>query len=203
MPVLIADDDAVHRRLVEAVVRAKGLEVVSCRDGDEAWARLQGPDPPELAVLDWMMPGLDGPEICRRLRARRAPAPATYVILLTANDRLEQIVAGLDAGADDYVTKPCRLPELVARIQVGLRVVELQRALARRVAELEDALGRVRQLQGLLPICAYCKRIRDDRNYWEQVENYISRHGDVQFSHGVCPECFERVMREEIGRPPR
>lgn len=200
MSILIADDDPVHRRLVEMALQARGLEVVGCRDGDEAWDRLQEPGAPELAVLDWMMPGLDGPEICRRLRQRRDAAAPTYVILLTANDRVEQIVAGLDAGADDYVTKPCRLPELVARVRVGLRVVELQRALARRVAELEDALARVKQLQGLLPICAYCKRIRNDQDYWDQVEIYISRHADVQFSHGVCPECFERVMREEVER---
>jgi len=152
-------------------------------------------------VLDWVMPGLDGPEICRRVRAREAATP-TYLILLTANDRVDQIVAGLEAGADDYLTKPCRLPELVARVRVGLRVVELQRALADRVAALEEALARVKQLQGLLPICAYCKRIRDDRDYWDQVESYLARHADVQFSHGICPECFERVMREEVGRDP-
>jgi sigma-B regulation protein RsbU (phosphoserine phosphatase) len=199
--ILVADDDPVHRRLVEAALVSRGFAVVSCRDGDEAWAGLARPDAPELAVLDWVMPGLDGPEICRRVRAREAATP-TYLILLTANDRVDQIVAGLEAGADDYLTKPCRLPELVARVRVGLRVVELQRALADRVAALEEALARVKQLQGLLPICAYCKRIRDDRDYWDQVESYLARHADVQFSHGICPECFERVMREEVGRDP-
>ena len=87
--------------------------------------------------------------------------------------------------------------EPVSRLQVAVRVISLQQRLAERVAELEAALGRVRQLHGLLPICAYCKRIRDDQNYWRQVESYLADHSDVQFSHGICPSCLERVMSEE------
>jgi response regulator RpfG family c-di-GMP phosphodiesterase len=110
-------------------------------------------------------------------------------------------VAGLDAGADDYVVKPFDQEELRARVQVGIRVLKLQRSLADRVTELELALDRVNQLQGLLPICCYCKRIRDDRNYWHQVEAYIENHSDAQFSHGVCPECIEK-LRGQIKRRP-
>jgi len=83
------------------------------------------------------------------------------------------------------------------RLQVAVRVISLQQRLAERVAELESALGRVRQLHGLLPICAYCKRIRDDQNYWRQVESYLADHSDVQFSHGICPSCLERVMSDD------
>ena len=108
------------------------------------------------------------------------------------------MITGLKAGADDYLTKPVIVGELEARLQVASRVVALQERLSRyRVLELEEALRNVRQLQGLLPICAYCKRIRDDKNYWSQVETYLADHSDVQFSHGICPSCFERVMRED------
>ena len=144
-----------------------------------------------------MMPELDGVEICRRARKRPDPQPL-HIILLTARGRKEDIIAGLQAGADDYVTKPFDHEELRARVQVGVRVVELQAALAVRVVELEEALARVRQLRGLLPICSYCKKIRDDKNYWQQVEQYVGAHSDVQFSHGICPDCYQKVVEPQL-----
>jgi CheY-like chemotaxis protein len=207
--VLIAEDDPPSRRLLEATLRRWGHEVAVTTDGDEAWAALQRPEAPSVAILDWMMPGLDGVEICRRLRAQGSPTPP-YVILLTANTRRADVVAGLEAGADDYVGKPFDHDELRARIIVAARVVELRRKLAERVRELETAMSRVKQLHGLLPICAYCKKIRDDRNYWQQVEQYVSAHSDAQFSHGICPQCYEqmiapqlRAMREARGEQGR
>ena len=115
-----------------------------------------------------------------------------YVILLTARDARADVVAGLDAGADDYLIKPFDLEELRARVQVGRRLVALQDRLADRVAELQEALTKVKQLNGLLPICAYCKRIRTDQNYWEQVEHYVAEHSEAQFSHGICPPASTR-----------
>jgi CheY-like chemotaxis protein len=201
MRILIADDDPVARVTLTELIRSWGCDLVAASDGLEAWRLLEAPDAPSLAVLDWMMPGLDGLEICRRVRQHRDRDAPAYLILLTANRRQEDIVAGLNAGADDYVVKPFHPLELRARLNVGIRVVELQRALGAQVTELEHALSRVRQLQGLLPICAYCKKIRDDRNYWTQVEAYVSRHADVQFSHGICPECYERVIAEFEASP--
>jgi CheY-like chemotaxis protein len=197
MRVLIAEDDPVSRRLLEASLTRWGHEPVVTVDGTQAWSALSGPDAPRLAVLDWMMPELDGVEVCRRVRARASPI-APYLILLTAKQGPEDIVTGLEAGADDYLTKPFDRGELRARIQVGVRLVELQQSLAARVTELEQALANVRRLQGLLPICAYCKRIRGDGDYWEQVERYISAHSAAQFSHSICPECYERVIRPEL-----
>jgi CheY-like chemotaxis protein len=167
-----------------------------CPDGAEALRRLRSPDAPRIALLDWVMPSLDGIDICRAIRDIETPTQP-YLILLTARSRPEDIVAGLNAGADDYITKPVDRDELQARLQVGMRIVGLQRRLADRVDELETALANVRQLQGLLPICAYCKRIRDDKNYWNQVETYLGEHADVQFSHGICPSCLDRVMNDE------
>jgi response regulator RpfG family c-di-GMP phosphodiesterase len=119
-----------------------------------------------------------------------------YLVLLTALEARKDIVAGLDAGADDYIVKPFDPDELRARLQVGVRVLTLQERLAERVAELEAALGRVKRLQGLLPICSYCKRIRGDDQYWQSVDAYIAEHSDAQFSHGICPPCYEEAQKE-------
>jgi sigma-B regulation protein RsbU (phosphoserine phosphatase) len=198
MRILIAEDEAVSRRLLHKSLGLWGYEVVVCEDGSHAWEMLQGADRPQIAVLDWMMPGMDGPDICRRVRTEGGPQQP-YLILLTGRTSMEDIVTGLKAGADDYLTKPVNREELEARLGVAVRIVKLQQGLAQRVSELEQALSRIRQLQGLLPICAYCKRIRDDQNYWSQVETYIAEHLDVRFSHGICPSCLEQVLRQEAG----
>ncbi len=196
MNVLIAEDDPVSRRLLEATLTRWGYQVVVTVDGRDAWDKLQQPGAPQLAILDWMMPGMDGVQVCRNLRGLKE-TEGVYIILLTAKGEKSDIVAGLDAGANDYVTKPFDREELRARLRVGVRVLELQESLAQRVRELQAALQHVRQLQGILPICCYCKKIRNDQNYWQQVEAYISTHSDARFSHGICPDCWEsRVMPE-------
>jgi phosphoserine phosphatase RsbU/P len=199
MRVLIAEDDPVSRRVLSATLTRWGYEVVVTVDGSQALAALGEPEAPALAVLDWMMPGLDGVEVVRRLRAAKGGG-TPYCILLTAKGAREDLVAGLQAGADDYIVKPFDREELRARVQVGQRMVELQQALADRVRELEQALGQVTQLQRLLPICTYCKRVREDQDYWQEVEAYVGRHTGVQFSHGICPTCWETVVRPEIAR---
>jgi sigma-B regulation protein RsbU (phosphoserine phosphatase) len=197
MKVLIAEDDPVSRRLLEATLNKLGYEVVLASDGAEAWAVLQREDSPSLAILDWMMPQIDGVEICRRVRNLPTATPP-YLVLLTAKDQKTDVVVGLDAGANDYLTKPFDRSELRARIQVGTHVLELQKALVGRVRELEDALSQVKQLQGLLPICSYCKKIRDEQNYWQRVESYLSAHAQVVFSHGICPDCYRTVVQPQL-----
>lgn len=197
MKILIAEDDPVSRRVIEATLVKWGFEVVTTTGGTEAWAAISAAGAPRLAILDWMMPEIDGLEICRRARQRPNPQPL-HIILLTARGHKEDVIKGLQAGADDYVTKPFDHEELRARVQVGVRIVELQAALGDRVVELEDALARVRQLRGLLPICSYCKKIRDDQNYWQQVEQYVGAHSDVQFSHGICPDCYHKVVEPQL-----
>jgi CheY-like chemotaxis protein len=195
--VLIAEDDPISRRLLEATLQRWGYEVVVTVDGAAAWTGLSDPGAPTVAILDWMMPGLDGVEVCRRVRARGGPT-APYLILLTAKGQREDVVAGLEAGADDYVTKPFDREELRARLKVGMRIVDLQKSLADRVQALEEALSQIKELRGLLPICAYCKKIRSDRNYWQEVESYITERSAAQFSHSICPDCYERVVRPEL-----
>lgn len=122
----------------------------------------------------------------------------TYVILLTSRDSSADIVTGLKAGANDYVTKPANEDELVARVSVGARVVALQLALAERVRSLEEALANVKALQTRLPMCAYCKSIRNDQNYWEKVETYFHDHSGVSFSHSYCPTCYGRFVTPQL-----
>jgi phosphoserine phosphatase RsbU/P len=197
MKIVIAEDDIVSQRLLDAALRKWGYDVLSCANGLEADQILRSPDTPRMAILDWMMPGMDGVRVCQQARQRRQSKPV-YIILLTARGRSEDVVAGLEAGADDYVTKPFYPEELEARLKVGLRIVDLQSRLAERVSELESALSRLKQLQGLLPICSYCKKIRDDRNYWLQIESYVSEHSEAQFSHSPCPKCLQKIARGEL-----
>jgi len=189
MRVLIADDDVVLRHSLRTQLERWSFEVVECADGTQAWDALQRESSPSLAIVDWEMPGIDGPTLCQELRQTPSLA-GMYVILLTGNQDRRQVVSGLESGADDYITKPFHWDELRARLNIGSRIVTLQRALGSRVLELQTALANVRQLSGLLPICAYCKRIRDDKDYWQQIEKYLSERSDANFSHGICPDCF-------------
>jgi CheY-like chemotaxis protein len=197
MKILVADDDPTCRTLIRGLLRSWGRECQLASDGDEAWEMIRGSDCSILAILDWTMPGLDGLELCRRIRALPA-GRLVYAMLLTARTGREDVLEGLRGGADDYLTKPFDPQELFARIQIGERMLGLQRSLARRVQELEAALASVKQLQGLLPICCYCKSIRNDDHYWQQVEHYIGTHAGVKFSHGICPPCYEKVVQPQL-----
>ena len=197
MKILIADDDRVTRRMLESVVSEWGYEPVLASNGQAAWDILREADSPPLAILDWLMPEMDGLEVCRRVRAERT-FPSSYLLLLTVKGSRDDIVTGLRAGADDYIAKPFDLEELHARLHTGLRIVDLQGKQAEQLRQTEEALARVKRLQGLLPICCYCKQIRDGENYWQAVEEYISTHADVCFSHGICPSCYETRLKPEL-----
>jgi DNA-binding response OmpR family regulator len=198
MRILVAEDDAVTRKLLESTLGRLGLDVITAADGNAAWNALEtlkGKDAPELAVLDWMMPGLEGIQVLRRLRTTPG-FELLYVILLTSRTDKEDVAYGLAAGANDYIAKPFDPSELEARVRVGERMVKLQRSLAARVAELEVALAHVQRLQGLLPICSYCKKVRNEADYWEQVDSYLTSHSDIRITHGICPQCLETMMKQ-------
>ena len=187
MKVLIAEDDGFFRKMLEQLL-APDYEVTTVDNGILAWDVLQEADPPRLAILDCVMPGLSGPQVCRNVRSNPRTA-ATYLIVLTAKNSVPDIVAGLRAGADDYLTKPFHAEELRAHLRVGQRVIDLQSALERQAHVLSEALKREKLLQHLLPMCPVCKAKRIDSKYWEDLENYIRTSG---ISAGKCPTCSVR-----------
>lgn len=195
--ILIAEDDFVSRRLLEKSLKNWGYQVVVVEDGKSALQALQSDNAPQFAILDWMMPGMTGVEVCKAVREQKNDS-YTYIILLTALEQIEHMVEGFESGADDYVAKPFQAQELKARIKVGLRILHLQRSLSEHVNKLQTALDNINTLEGLLPICSYCKRVRDDKNYWMQVEEYISVRSNVDFSHSICPECYEKIVIPEL-----
>ena len=189
MRLLVADDDLVLRHALRVQLERWEYEVVECADGAAAWQVIGDSSPPPMAIIDWNMPGSDGPTLSQEIRETPALS-GMYIILLTSNASKQDMITGLESGADDYIVKPFDWDELKARLRIGNRIVSLQQALAARVDELQQALSNVRALSGLLPICAYCKRIRDDKDYWTQIEHYLAVHSDARFSHGICPECL-------------
>jgi DNA-binding response OmpR family regulator len=195
--ILAADDDAVTRRALAHAIEACGWRPHVVASGEDALAELTKPNGPLVAILDWIMPGLSGVEVCERVRqVKREVQP--YLIMGTVRDETREVIVGLDAGADDYMIKPIDPHELGARVRVGLRTIALQQMLCSRVADLQQALSHVKELRGLLPICAYCKRIRDDQNYWQTVEEYLLEHTDVSFSHAFCPVCIKTHIDPEL-----
>ena len=151
MRVLLAEDDPVSRLMVQAVLKKSGRDAVAVEDGGRALEALSLPDAPRLAILNVMMPVMDGFEVCRRLRALPG-GERLYLIMLTAMNGPEHVVAGLSAGANDYMGKPFVKEELLARVRAGERMIEQREALEKRVTELENAVAHIRSSQGTPPL---------------------------------------------------
>jgi DNA-binding response OmpR family regulator len=183
--ILAVEDDPVARAVLRKALQKLGHEVIEAKDGQEAWALMEA-EPVRVIVSDWMMPNLSGLELCRELRARSG-SEYVYFILITANsaDSANRIEAA-DAGVDDFLSKPLNVEELWMRLRVAERILRFA--------------TQVRQLEELLPICSYCKKIRDDQNYWQQMEGYINERTGSEFSHSVCPDCMVRVVQPEIDK---
>ena len=197
MRIMIAEDNPETQVLLKSNLEKWGYDVMVAGDGEGAWSGLQAQNAPPLVLLDWMMPGLDGLEVCRRVRGKLSDK-AFYIILLTAKSNQEDIIAGLQSGADDFLSKPFDMQELQARIKAGERIVNFQLDQASRVEELHEQLMRVKELEGFLSICAYCKKIHVQKESWEQVESYISKRLNTKFSHTICPPCYEKHVEPEL-----
>ncbi len=183
MKILAVEDDAVSRAVLRQALLKLGHEVVEAANGRDAW-KLLGSTPVRVVVSDWAMPQMDGLELCQRIR-KAADADYTYFILLTARDHTdENQQAAADAGVDDFLTKPLDFDELWTRLRVAERILRYA--------------TQVRQLEEMLPICSYCKKIRDDQNYWQQIEGYINERTGSEFSHSICPDCYQRVVIPEL-----
>lgn len=182
MRVLLVEDEPLARRRAEGLLARLGHEVVLADDGLAAWAIWQQ-DAFDLVLTDWSLPGMDGLELCRRIRTDRRPG-YTSVLVQTVRSGKQNFLEAMDAGADDFLEKPLEKDTLAARLGVAARIRDLYRELDR--------------LRGLIPICSYCKKVRSDGDYWQQVEAYVSARSHALFSHTVCPECYEGVLLPEM-----
>lgn len=183
--ILVVDDQPANLKVLLSFLQEHDYRVYMVDSGQRALDILPKIQP-DLVLLDVMMPGMNGFEICRRIKADKELA-ALPIIFMTALDSVRDKVAGFSAGAVDYITKPFQQVEVLARINTHI-------TLRKRERELEEALEEIKTLTGILPICAYCKQIRNDNGYWQQVEEYITQHSQAMFSHGVCPTCYKKVM---------
>ncbi|MCD4776767.1 MAG: response regulator transcription factor [Candidatus Aegiribacteria sp.] len=190
MRILVVEDDLSTRKTLFGLLQKCGHDTNAVASGEEAWELIRQPDAPRLILLDWLMPGLDGIHLCKKVRSIDKEDPY-YIIMLTVKDNKKDIVEGLNTGADDYITKPFYPEELRARINAGQRIIEMQNRLRNRAIDLQDSLDHIKILQGILPICSFCKKVRDDKNYWQQVDDYIETHTEAQITHSICPECME------------
>ena len=196
--VLLAEDHVPSREALKTLLERHGFRVSPAATGAEGRDILTDFDPPTLALVDWMLPEMSGIELCRAIRTLKS-AHYIYFIVITARDNVEDLAEAFAAGADDFIRKPFEPVELVARLKSGQRIVELEQRLAGRVQEIETALERVRALERLVPVCMYCKRVRKDQTYWQEIDEYIHLQTGTDFSHGICPECMSAV---EIGARP-
>lgn len=183
MKILTVEDDLVARKILVQALHRLGYNTAEAADGEEA-LRVIEQEPVRVIVSDWLMPGIDGLELCRQIR-RRVNTEYTYFILLTSReaDPTNQREA-IDAGVDDFLTKPLDMQELWMRLRVSERILKFT--------------TQVRQLEAFLPICSYCKKVRDDQNYWQQIEGYINERTGSEFSHSICPDCYQRVIVPEL-----
>jgi DNA-binding response OmpR family regulator len=183
MKILIAEDDQISRKLLSTTLKQFGHEVMAYDNGADAWAAYDA-SPVRVIVSDWLMPELDGLDFCRKVR-KRASTEYTYFILLTANVQgKDTYMEAMQSGIDDFLAKPLDREQIWMRLKVAERILRYTREIS--------------NLESMLPICSYCKKVRDDNNYWQQVETYISNYTGTNFSHSVCPTCYDQQVKPQI-----
>ena len=184
----MAEDDPISARLLQAALSKFGYDPVVARDGAEAWDKFDR-EPFRMIVSDWMMPGLDGLNLCQKVRARGHTA-YTYFILLTARDTstANYELAGA-AGVDDFLTKPLDREAIKIRLRVAERILKYT--------------AEIRQLREMIPICVYCRKVRDEHECWDLVETYIQKHTGSRFTHAACPACYDKEVERLLLQPAR
>jgi phosphoserine phosphatase RsbU/P len=183
MKILTIDDDPIAHTVLESTLRALGHEPIAADEGLVA-LRVLEKLPVRVVVSDWVMPGMDGLELCRRVRARTKRDYVYFILLTNLTATRENRESALAAGVDDFLTKPVNADEIWMRLRVAERILQFTK--------------KVEQLESFLPICSYCKKVRDDQNYWQQIETYVSSRTSTQFSHGVCPDCYHDVVMPQL-----
>ncbi len=185
MKILVAEDDQISRKLLSTTLKQFGHEVLAFDNGADAWDAFNA-SPVRVIVSDWLMPNLDGLDFCRKVRKRSA-TEYTYFILLTANVQgKDTYMEAMNAGIDDFLAKPLDRDQIWMRLRVAERILKYATV--------------IQDLESMLPICSYCKKVRDDNNYWQQVETYLSNRTGTSFSHSVCPTCYTNKVKPELDK---
>jgi response regulator RpfG family c-di-GMP phosphodiesterase len=200
--VLVTDDSPEILLLSTMLLRRAGYDVLEASTGKECLDAVQKHHP-DLVLLDVMLPDMTGIEVCRQIKSDKT-LEDIFVILASGIQVSSDLQAdGLDIGADGYIVRPISNREFLARVQAGERIKQAEDALREKereqyklISQLKEALAEIKTLKGFIPICASCKKIRDDEGYWDQLEAYISKHTDAVFTHGLCPECVEKYRAE-------
>ncbi len=190
--ILIVDDEPLNIKIAAKVLQKQGYSTLEANNGFKALA-IAETESPDLILLDIMMPEMDGFEVCEKLADQEITRDIPVIFLTAVSDR-ESLLNAFHKGGKDYIRKPFHSEELLARVKTH---VDLKFAIQKQkelILELQNALHEIKQLSGLLPICSHCKKIRNDKGYWLNVEKYVSDHSDAQFSHSICPDC----MREHF-----
>jgi DNA-binding response OmpR family regulator len=185
MKVLAVEDDRASLSILRRSLERLGHDVIEAHDGEEAWAAWLR-EKPRVAVSDWQMPRLDGLRLCKRFRAQEGQDYVYFILLTGTGGSLANRRAAAEAGVDDFLTKPIDMSALWMRLRVAERILKYTH--------------QVHRLEEMMPMCSYCKKIRDDQNYWQQIESYINERTGTEISHSVCPECYQRVVVPELER---
>ena len=192
--ILVVDDNPDNLRLLSGLLKEHDYKVRLAPNGSRALSTIRK-EAPDLVLLDVMMPEMDGFEVCRQLKADDQTAAIPIVFISALNETIDKVKA-FTLGGVDYITKPFKVEEVLSRIKIHLTLRFLQRQLEKKNAELQKALDEIKILKGIIPICASCKQIRDDKGFWNQVETYISEHSEARFSHSICPTCVKELYPE-------
>ena len=182
MKILIVEDDVISRKLLNRLLKSWGHKVIQAENGLAGWEMWKEHRCP-LVISDWLMPNMSGIDLCQKIRSVKQ-ARYTYFIMLTSMKSKDNYMQAMDAGVDDFMSKPYDKNRIFARVRIAERILNLQ--------------TEINTLADLLPICVYCKNVRDDNNYWQRVESYLKDHADVEFSHSVCPECYLKVVEPQL-----
>jgi DNA-binding response OmpR family regulator len=194
--ILVVDDHPDNLRLLAGILNEHHYKVRLAPNGDRAVATIRK-EAPGLILLDIMMPVMDGYEVCRQLKADKETAGIPIIFISAINETVDKVKA-FALGGVDYITKPFRSEEVLARVETHLTLRSLQLQMEKKNAELQKALDEIKVLRGFIPICASCKKIRNDKGYWEQIEIYISKHSEAKFSHGCCDECAKKLYPDIV-----
>ncbi len=193
--ILVVDDMQENLSILTWLLTRSGYHVRSVLSGELALKAVQEAVP-DLILLDIVLPGIDGFEVCRQLKASEKTKDVPIIFLSALDDTAEKVKA-FEIGGVDYQTKPFHAEEVRVRVATHLMLRKMYKTLQEKNLQLQEALDKVKTLKGLLPICAQCKKIRDDQGYWKQLEHYIEQHSDALFTHGLCPDCLQKLYDEE------